>query len=55
MGVECRIADTFTSSLAQLMAQEQKAVKTTAFDLQMSAAQPGMQLHRLDRARDPNF
>jgi hypothetical protein len=28
------IADTFTSSLARLKGDEQKAVKTTAFDLQ---------------------
>ena len=27
-----RIADTFTASLAKLINQEQKAVKTTAFD-----------------------
>ena len=28
-----RIADTFTGSLAKLTGEEQKAVKTTAFDL----------------------
>ncbi len=28
-----RIADTFTDSLGKLMGNEQKAVKTTAFDL----------------------
>jgi mRNA-degrading endonuclease RelE of RelBE toxin-antitoxin system len=50
-----RIADTFTDSLSRLMAEEQKAVKTTAFDLQMNPAQPGMQFHRLDKAKDPNF
>ena len=33
--MEFRIADTFQSSLGKLNAQEQKAVKTTAFDLQM--------------------
>src|ERR687891_1408983 len=53
--VEFRIADTFTDSLARLTGEEQKAVKTTAFDLQMNPAQPGMQLHKLDKARDPNF
>ena len=31
-----RIADTFTDSLAKLSGDEQKAVKTTAFDLQMN-------------------
>lgn len=49
------IADSFTSSLARLTGDEQKAVKTTAFDLQMNPASPGMSFHRLDRARDKNF
>ena len=31
--MEFRIADTFTDSLAKLTGDEQKAVKTTAFDL----------------------
>ncbi|MEN3974285.1 UvrD-helicase domain-containing protein [Emcibacter sp. SYSU 3D8] len=53
--MEFRIADTFTASLARLTGQEQKAVKTTAFDLQVDAAAPGMQFHKLDRARDANF
>ena len=53
--MDFRIADTFTDSLAKLTSDEQKAVKTTAFDLQMNPAQPGMQFHRLDRAKDPNF
>lgn len=53
--MEFRIADTFTDSLAKLTGQEQKAVKTTAFDLQMNPAQPGMSFHKLDRAKDPNF
>jgi mRNA-degrading endonuclease RelE of RelBE toxin-antitoxin system len=53
--VEFRIADTFTDSLARLTGDEQKAVKTTAFDLQLNPANPGMQFHKLDRARDKNF
>ncbi|MCZ7571605.1 MAG: UvrD-helicase domain-containing protein [Ardenticatenaceae bacterium] len=53
--MEFRIADTFTDSLARLTGQEQKAVKTAAFDLQLNPAQPGLQFHRLDRAKDPNF
>jgi hypothetical protein len=40
--VEFRIADTFTDSLTRLTAQEQKAVKTTAFDLQMNPSSPGL-------------
>ncbi|MCB1717791.1 MAG: UvrD-helicase domain-containing protein [Candidatus Competibacteraceae bacterium] len=50
-----RIADTFTDSLAKLTGDEQKAVKTTAFDLQLNPASPGMSFHRLDKARDKNF
>lgn len=53
--MEFRIADTFTDSLTRLSGGEQKAVKTTAFDLQVNPANPGMQFHKLDRARDANF
>ena len=49
------IADTFTDSLTRLTADEQKAVKTTAFDLQTNPAHPGLQFHRLDRAKAPGF
>ncbi|MDW7643776.1 MAG: 3'-5' exonuclease [Desulfuromonadales bacterium] len=50
-----RIADTFTDSLAKLTGEEQKSVKTTAFDLQLNPANPGMSFHKLDKARDKNF
>lgn len=53
--MEFRIADTFTDSLGRLTGDEQKAVKTTAFDLQLDPANPGMSFHKLDRARDRNF
>jgi superfamily I DNA/RNA helicase/mRNA-degrading endonuclease RelE of RelBE toxin-antitoxin system len=49
------IADTFTDGLARLTNEEQKAVKTTAFDLQINPVNPGMQFHKLDRVRDRNF
>ena len=57
------IAETFTDSLARLTGEEQKAVKTTAFDLQLSTSHsslstspsPGMSFHKLDKARDKNF
>ena len=45
------IADTFTDSLARLNGDEQKAVKTTAFDLQMNTASPGLSFHKLDKGR----
>ena len=40
--MDFRIADTFTESLSRLAGNEQKAVKTTAFDLQLNPANPGM-------------
>ena len=49
------IADTFTDSLARLMVDEQKAAKTTAFDLQVNPAHPSLQFHKLDKAKDPRF
>ena len=53
--MEFRIADTFTDSLARLTTDEQKAVKTTAFDLQVNPASPGMSFHKLEKAKDKNF
>ena len=49
------IADTFIDSLARLTGEEQKAVKTTAFDLQLNPANPGMSFHKLAKAKDKNF
>src|SRR5882672_6604821 len=53
--MEFRIADTFTDSLARLTGEEQKAVKTTAFDLQLNPVNPGLSFHKLDKAKDKNF
>lgn len=53
--MEFRIADTFTDSLSRLTGDEQKTVKTTAFDLQLNPANPGMSFHKLDKAKDKNF
>ena len=50
-----RISGTFTDSIAKFTGEEQKAVKTTVFDLQVNPANPGLQFHKLDRARDKNF
>ena len=49
------IADSFTDALARLTGQEQKRAKTTAFDLQLNPAHPGLQMHRLTGGRDANF
>lgn len=53
--MEFRISDTFTDSLAKLTNDEQKAVKTAAFDLQLNPAHPSLQFHKLDKARDRRF
>ena len=53
--MQFRISDTFTDSLSRLTADEQKAVKITAFDLQQNPANPGMQLHRIDKSKDKHF
>ncbi len=53
--MDFRIADSFTDCLCRLTGDEQKAVKTTAFDLQMNPASPGLSFHKLDRAKDKNF
>src|SRR5213593_4123393 len=53
--MDFRIADTFTDSLARLTGDEQKAVKTTAFDLQLNPVNPGMSFHKLAKAKDKRF
>ncbi len=53
--MEFRIADTFTTALGKLTRDDQKAVKTSAFDLQTNPTNPGLQLHRIDASKDPNF
>jgi mRNA-degrading endonuclease RelE of RelBE toxin-antitoxin system len=53
--MEFRIADTFTDSLTRLTGEEQKAVKTAAFDLQLNPTSPGLSFHKLEKAKDKNF
>jgi len=53
--MDFRIADTFSDSLARLTGDEQKAVKTTAFDLQLNPADPGLSFHKLEKAKDRRF
>lgn len=53
--MEFRISDTFTGSLTKLTSEEQKLIKTTAFDLQMNPENPGHSFHKLDRAQDKSF
>ena len=49
------IADSFTKALGKLNAQEQSAAKITVFDLQQNPSAPGLQFHRIDKSKDPNF
>jgi mRNA-degrading endonuclease RelE of RelBE toxin-antitoxin system len=49
------IANTFTDSIAKLTGDEQKAVKTTVFDLHLNLANPGNSFHKIDKAKDKNF
>lgn len=53
--MDFRIADTFLDSLTHLTADEQKAVKTAVFDLQINPASPGMSFHRIEKVQDRNF
>ena len=47
--------DRLTESLARLTGDEQKAAKTTAFDLQLNPESPGLSFHKLEKAKDKNF
>ena len=53
--MEFRISDTFTASLGRLRAEEQGAAKGTAMDLQINPSDPALQMHRIEKARDPGF
>jgi hypothetical protein len=53
--VKFLIADTFTASFNRLSGVDQKAVKASVFDLQMDRTGNGLQLHRIDKSKDPNF
>jgi hypothetical protein len=43
------------ASFDRLSGLDQKAEKTSVFDLQMDPAGNGLQLHRIDKSKDPNF
>lgn len=46
--MEFRIADMFIDILSKLTGQEQKAVKMTAFDLQLNLSSPSLRFSKLD-------
>jgi hypothetical protein len=43
------------STSAPTSGATRKAVKASVFDLQMDRRGPGLQLHRIDNSKDPNF
>ncbi|SHO61169.1 UvrD/REP helicase N-terminal domain-containing protein [Pseudoxanthobacter soli DSM 19599] len=49
------IADSFTAAFSRLSTPDQKAVKASVFDLQIDPAGNGLQMHRIERSKDPNF
>ena len=49
------ISDSLNSSLEKLSQQEARLAKTTVYDLQANLKTPGLNFHRIERARDPNF
>lgn len=49
------LAETFITALSRLSNDERKQAKLTAFELQSDPDQPGLQFHRIDRSKDPNF
>ena len=49
------LADSFTASLAKLANDEQKQAQLTAFTLMTEPDRPGLQFHRIDTSKDPNF
>ena len=42
-------------SLARLTPDEQRTAKLAAFEFQADPAQPGHQVHKVERSKDPNF
>lgn len=49
------ISNTFNDSLARLTQVEQRITHASAFQLQLNPSSPGLQFHRIERCRDPNF
>ncbi|MFH1378056.1 MAG: hypothetical protein ABIH86_04825 [Planctomycetota bacterium] len=49
------ISDTFSEFLIRLTNDEQKLVKTTAFDLHMNSAASEFQFHRIENSKDQHF
>ena len=50
-----RIAETLSDSMAKLNNQEQKAVKEAIYEFHVNPKNPGLSMHRVDRAKDKCF
>lgn len=53
--MQLRMPDTFTESLSRPMNNDQKVAKLSALDLQLNPSSSGLELHKLDKARDTYF
>jgi mRNA-degrading endonuclease RelE of RelBE toxin-antitoxin system len=53
--MEFRIAVGFMDAVNKLTRDEQKAVKTSVFDLQTNPEHPGLRMHRIGDSKDSNF
>ena len=49
------LSASFQSALAKLTNEERKQTELTAFQLMSDPNRPGLQFHRIDKSRDPNF
>ena len=50
-----RIAETLSDSMAKLNNQEQKAVKEAIYEFHVNPKNPGLSMHRVERAKDKCF
>jgi len=49
------LSSTLSESITKLTAAEQAATKQSVYDLQVNPGSPGLRVHRVEVARDPNF
>lgn len=49
------LSSTLNESISRLTASEQVSAKIAIYELQVNPASPGLKLHRIEAARDPNF
>lgn len=49
------LSSTLNESISRLTAAEQASAKQSVYDFQVNASSPGLKVHRVEAARDPNF